>query len=89
MFYLRGAFDLHFYYTGFEVVEKSKVAAWIPIDPELYLPYHYKLQRVPCLFEPIVLMDKKRPPPRQQSKSQSPKATPKKKKRPRRKSKKN
>lgn len=30
----------------------EKQSSWIPIDPELYLPYHQKQFRVPCLFEP-------------------------------------
>jgi hypothetical protein len=54
---LRGAFDLHFFYTGFKDPSRHKEAVWIPIDPELYLPYHYKLNRVPCLFEPVYLRD--------------------------------
>jgi hypothetical protein len=47
-------FDLHFYYTGFNDNQniKRKDSYWLPIDPELYLPYHRILKRIPCLFEP-------------------------------------
>ena len=49
-----GLFDLHFFYNGFKVVETDeKPSCWLPIDPELYLPYHHKLNRVPCLFDPV------------------------------------
>ena len=48
-----GAFDLHFFYNGFAVDEKEKAASLIPVDPELLLPYHLTLNRVPCLFEPV------------------------------------
>lgn len=43
---------MHFYYNGFIGDEIKKPSYWMPIDPEIYLPYHYKLNRVPCLFEP-------------------------------------
>lgn len=48
-----GAFDLHFFYNGYTVEEKEKPPMWLPIDPELLLPYHITLNRVPCLFEPV------------------------------------
>ena len=55
------AFDLHFYYNGFNIDEKAKPPVWLPIDPELYLPYHIKLNRVPALFEPLREREKNSP----------------------------
>ncbi|CAF0795364.1 unnamed protein product, partial [Brachionus calyciflorus] len=31
----------------------KKPSYWMPLDPDIYLPYHHKLNRVPCLFEPF------------------------------------
>lgn len=45
-----GSFDLHYFYSQLEKVEKK--ASWLPVDPEVYFPYHHQLSRVPCLFEP-------------------------------------
>jgi len=45
-------FDLHFHFTGFDSDKKDKESHWLPVDPEIYLPYHNQLSRVPCLFEP-------------------------------------
>jgi hypothetical protein len=43
---------LHEYYTRFETYKKEKNIEWNPIDQDIYLPYHYQLNRVPCTFEP-------------------------------------
>jgi hypothetical protein len=55
------AFDLHFFYTGFNADERAKPPVWLSIDPELYLPYHIKLNRVPALFEPVREREKTTP----------------------------
>ncbi|RNA44600.1 little elongation complex subunit 2 isoform X1 [Brachionus plicatilis] len=46
------SFDLHFYYNGFLGEDFKKLSYWMPIDFTIYLPYHFKLNRVPGLFEP-------------------------------------
>ncbi len=52
-----GAFDLHFFYNGFNVREKEKAHVLVPIDTETYLQYHLALKKSPCLFEPIIDKD--------------------------------
>jgi len=43
---------LHLLYSGFATGDKVKQPVMVPIDTNLLLPYHRKLNRVPCLFEP-------------------------------------
>ena len=44
---------MHFYFNGFLDDKVKKPSYWMPLDPDIYLPYHHKLNRVPCLFEPF------------------------------------
>ena len=46
----QGSFDLHYFYNQLE--KSDKRTSWLPVDPEIYFPYHHQLSRVPCLFEP-------------------------------------
>jgi hypothetical protein len=46
------SFDLHQYYSKFEAAKKEKQIEWNQVDQDIYLPYHYQLNRVPCTFEP-------------------------------------
>jgi len=52
-----GAFDLHFFYNGFNVKEKEKPNVLMPIDTETYFQYHIAMKKSPCLFEPIIDKD--------------------------------
>jgi len=49
-----GAFDLHFFYNGFNVEEKEKPHVLMSIDTETYLQYQITMKKSPCLFEPII-----------------------------------
>lgn len=50
----RGAYDLHFTYTGFTCTDSDlpTVPPWIPIDPAIILPSHWKKSRIPATFDP-------------------------------------
>jgi hypothetical protein len=51
-------YDLHSMYKNFpqnadNSPECIKESDWVPLDYEIYQPYHIKLNRVPGLFEPV------------------------------------
>jgi hypothetical protein len=50
---MTNVFDLHFFYNVYKELDNEKPSCWLPLDTDLYLPYHHKLNRVPGLFEPF------------------------------------
>nr|KAG5700640.1 hypothetical protein BaRGS_015470 [Batillaria attramentaria] len=48
-----GGYDLHFHHMGFSMTERrDKTVPWVPVDPTLILPLHWRLGLVPATFQP-------------------------------------
>lgn len=48
----RTAYNLHKTHCGLPAVPSSLSVPWVPLDPNLLLPYHIHHGRIPCTFPP-------------------------------------
>ncbi|KAK7109022.1 little elongation complex subunit 2-like isoform X2 [Littorina saxatilis] len=49
----RGGFDLRCLYMGLGVMkETDKTIPWVPIDPTIMLPHHWRMGLIPATFQP-------------------------------------
>ena len=49
----RGSYDLRCHYMGLGVMkETDKTVPWVPVDPTLMLPNHWRLGLIPATFQP-------------------------------------
>ncbi|XP_006141825.1 little elongation complex subunit 2 [Tupaia chinensis] len=48
----RTAYNLHKTHSGLPAVPSSLSVPWVPLDPDLLLPYHVYHGRIPCTFPP-------------------------------------
>lgn len=46
----RGAYDLQQVHSSVPRPPASGLVPWIPVDPDVVLPFHQKHGRVPCTF---------------------------------------
>ncbi|XP_076461785.1 uncharacterized protein LOC143294239 [Babylonia areolata] len=48
----RGSHDLRSHYMGLMMQEADKSVPWVPVDPTLMLPHHWRMGLIPATFQP-------------------------------------